>query len=120
MNTSRAYSQFKQESKAPKLQIRKFTKLDNGALRASFSVLLQSGLQIHDVLLFTKGDSRWLCMPSKKFDGKDGKPVYRPMVDFGGNRNLENRFRDQVMNVLEAESLLDEARPEITDDDVGF
>ncbi len=57
-------------------------------------------IQINDVAVFQKGDSRWIKMPSKQFEG-NGTASYQPMVKWADDAVFE-RFRKAVFIALES------------------
>jgi|SRR5215469_10315093 len=95
---------------------REFTK---GTLRGFFDVELPSGLILRECSLHSKDGARWINPPSRKFTGKDGKSAYKRMADFP-TRELADRFRDEVLAVLDAGREHEGSAPEISDEDLPF
>ena len=57
--------------------------VNNGCLSARFTLtILSSGLRIFNCVLFTKGCSRWVGLPSERFRGEDGRPAFKPLIGF--------------------------------------
>ena len=72
--------------------------LYKGDIMATCDVYIPaSDLEFNDILIFQKGDNRWISMPSKKNE-KTG--VYKEMCGFR-NPGKQRRFRDQVMAQIE-------------------
>jgi len=54
---------------------------------------------MHEVVIFEKGASRWLGMPSRKYE-KDGEIKYVELLTFD-NEATKKSFRNQILEVVE-------------------
>ncbi len=89
-------------SPAPaKFEVFNFRALVRNSLRGFFSVRLPSGMLLHDLSLFKKEGSRWIALPSRAYQGKEGRTSYTPIVEFI-NRAVSDQFRDQVLAAIDA------------------
>ena len=68
-------------------------------LRAFFSIVLPSGLVIHDCRLHEKGNRRWVGMPTKMFESQ-GEKKFTPVVDFI-DRDSEDHFRTHTLDAID-------------------
>ena len=82
------------------IQISNWRRHESKTLRAFFTVTLASGIIINDCMLHEKGDTRWIGMPSREFQGQDGERKFAPIVSFV-NRDVEHNFRDLVLAALD-------------------
>jgi DNA-binding cell septation regulator SpoVG len=89
-------------SAAPsKVEIFNFRALVRNSLRGFFSVRLPSGMIIHDFSFFEKEGKRWIAPPSRAYQGKEGRTVYTPIVEFV-NRQVSDQFREYVLAAIDA------------------
>jgi hypothetical protein len=73
--------------------------LEKNTLRGFFTVTMPSGLILHNCSLHIKNASRWIGLPSQKYE-KNGVANYTPMVEFA-TREAGDKFRDLVMDALD-------------------
>jgi hypothetical protein len=83
-----------------KLQITGFRPLSKNTLRAVFSVLLPSGLEIHGVMLHEVLGQRWIGWPGKPYTKTSGKQTYVRIIDFHSGE-IADRYRDAVLAALD-------------------
>ncbi len=83
-------------------EILNFRAIEKGSLRGFFSVQLPSGMVLHDCTLHIKDGARWVGLPSKRFQKKDGTVAYEPLIQFT-SRKIADRFRDLVVAALDRE-----------------
>ena len=75
--------------------------LNKGNILATCTVHIRPWkLKINEVIVFQKGQNRWISLPSRKFD-KDGETKYFPLMEFDDN-GADKRFRDQIMTAIDA------------------
>jgi DNA-binding cell septation regulator SpoVG len=82
------------------MRVRDWKPSQKNSLCGFFTLILPSGLIIHDVMLFEKNGSRWINLPSRKFIDKQGKEGFKPILEFIG-RTVSENFRDQVLKALD-------------------
>lgn len=58
-------------------------------------------MTLHEVMIFQKGEQRWLGMPSRRWDAPGGEVKYTAHVTFDDDATLK-RFRAQVMEAVDA------------------
>ncbi len=98
-------TQAEHQSQQPSLKVTNWKDWNGkGSLRGSFSVTLPSGLILHDVALFGKGDARWVAMPRQRYTDKAGNTSFKTLVEFA-SRKVADNFRDQVLIALEGARL---------------
>jgi hypothetical protein len=68
---------------------------ESGALRGFFSLVLPSGMIVHDCQLFEKGDRRWIGLPTKQYES-GGERKFAALIEFS-DRQTEDRFREQAL-----------------------
>lgn len=86
-----------------------------GALVAKCDVrIVPWKLTLRDVKIFEKGANRWIAMPSREYTDDTGVKKYVEMIGWD-NETIKNRFRDQVMEVVNAYMA---ANPELKVEDV--
>lgn len=99
------------------LLITNLRKLEKGSLVGFFDVELPSGLILRECSLFSKDGRRWVNLPSQKNTGRDGKAIYKHMVEFA-TRELADKFRDEVLLAIDAQRQTPPT--EISDADIPF
>ncbi len=57
-------------------------------------------LTMKDVVIFQKGNNRWVNLPSKEYQGDMGEKKYTEMLVFD-NEAVKNRFRNQIMEAVD-------------------
>ena len=83
-------------------------KIEKGTLRGFVSVLLDSGLTVHDVALHERGDSRWVSLPGRPMTDSDGRVIrdesgktkYVPIVEIT-DRARRDAFGKAVWSLVE-------------------
>ena len=80
------------------VQISHWRPRESGSLRGFFSIVLPSGMIIHDCQMFAKDDRRWFNLPARQYESQ-GERKYAPSVAFT-DRDAEDRFRHQVLAAL--------------------
>ena len=66
------------------MEIQNFKFVQRGHLIGHFDILIPKWeLTIRECSLFEKGHHRWVSLPTRSFDGQDGKKAYVPLVKFG-------------------------------------
>jgi hypothetical protein len=73
--------------------------LDRNTLKGAFTVVLPSGLIIHDVMVHEKNGERWLSFPAKEWEDARGNRQFARFIGFA-DRATSDRFRDQVLAAL--------------------
>lgn len=97
------------------IEIQNITPIHKGNILASCDVhIIPWKLTLHDILIFEKGDSRWITMPSKQVSGQNGEILYKELITFDNNAS-KKRFRDQIMEYVKAYL---ELNPSLTPEDV--
>jgi hypothetical protein len=81
------------------IEVTNWKALNKGSLVGLFSVVLPSGLILHECSLFVKGEKRWINGPQKTFK-TNGETKYTPMLEFI-DRATSDRFRDSVIAALD-------------------
>jgi DNA-binding cell septation regulator SpoVG len=83
-----------------KITITNYKAHQKGSLSAFFSVMLPSGLIVHECKLFEKENRRWIGLPSRPFTGKDGNTGYAAILEFV-NRDTAEGFREAVLRAID-------------------
>ena len=86
------------------VQIIEWKPFERNTLRGFLTIALPSGMVLHDCTLHVKNGSKWIGLPSQKFEGKDGKTGYKPIVEFVDRATAEH-FRDVVIQALKEKGL---------------
>jgi len=74
--------------------------VSKGSLRGFFTVVLPSGMRIHDCSLFEKDGQRWVNGPTHSFTSNDGKTSRKTLVEFV-DKNTAGRFSAAVLAALD-------------------
>jgi DNA-binding cell septation regulator SpoVG len=70
-------------------------------LKGSFSIALSSNMQIHDIKLFQKGDSRWITLPQREYlDKETGAKKYFGIVRFP-DKEQSDSFQRVVLKAVD-------------------
>jgi hypothetical protein len=86
---------------APKtITITEWRSYEKNTLRGFFTVMLPSGLIIHDCTLHERGGERWISLPSREWKDAQGKRQFAAFLTFV-DRETGDRFRDQVLAALD-------------------
>jgi len=102
------------------IEISNVNPINKGDVLASVSVHIRPWkLKIHEVVVFQKGQNRWVSLPSRKYE-VHGETKYAKQMEFDDS-SAEKRFRDQIMeavdqymeanNGLNAENVIKEDEP---------
>ena len=76
--------------------------INKGDILASCSVHIKPWKQkIHKVMIFQKGQNRWVSLPREKYETRDGEVKYNDLIEFD-DAGATKRFRDQVMQAVDA------------------
>jgi hypothetical protein len=70
-------------------------------LRGFFTAVLPSGLVLHDLMLHERNGARWVGFPSREWKDAEGNRQFACLIDFS-SRATANRFREQVLDALDA------------------
>jgi hypothetical protein len=71
-----------------------------GTLVGFFAVTLPSGLVLHDLMLHSKGDARWIGFPAREWVNQSGAKQYARLIKFT-SRAVADKFRDAVLAALD-------------------
>lgn len=82
------------------VNITNLRRIDKGALVASFTVELPSGLAVNECVLFEKEGRRWISGPSREFAKADGTKGRQPLVAFA-SREANDKFQALVLPAVE-------------------
>lgn len=82
------------------IEIKDWTPRVKNTLRGFCTVILPSGMVIHDVMLHEKGDTRWVQFPAREYVNTQGEKQFARFIEFT-NRGIADRFRDQVIAALD-------------------
>jgi|AntAceMinimDraft_16_1070373.scaffolds.fasta_scaffold61780_1 hypothetical protein len=82
------------------IKIESFKEYKKNTLQGFVTVKLTTiGLEIRDITVHNKNDSRWIGLPAKPYE-KDGKTQYSYIVNFYDN-NAGDKFQAQVLEGLD-------------------
>jgi DNA-binding cell septation regulator SpoVG len=82
------------------IQIRDWKPRNKNTLRGFCTVILPSGMIIHDVMLHEKGDRRWVQLPAREYTDAEGVKQFARFIEFE-NEATAGRFREQVIAALD-------------------
>ena len=71
---------------------------EKNTLRGFLSLILPSGLVIHDITLHEKNGRRWFNMAARPY--KDGKDGWQPLVEFS-SRDVRDRFQAMALAAID-------------------
>lgn len=78
------------------IEILNVNAINKGSVQATCTVHVKPWkLKIHKVMIFQKGNNRWVSLPSEKFE-VDGETKYKDLMEFDDATVLK-RFKDQVL-----------------------
>lgn len=81
------------------MEIENYKPMNNGYLKAKFDVIIAEwGLTIRDCCLFDKNGTKWVSMPSRKYQDTDGSSKYFTFVAFEKTRKA--RFETSCLEKL--------------------
>lgn len=86
-------------SKASELTVTNWRPRESGSLRGFFSLVLPSGLIIHDCALFEKNNRRWVNLPSRQYESQ-GEKKFAPLVAFL-DRDTEDDFQFHALAAID-------------------
>jgi hypothetical protein len=99
------------------MDIKNFKDIKKGCLQAKFDVSIPEwGLTIRDMTLFQKDGKKWLGMPNRQYQGKDGKPKNFEFIVF--DQNTRPRFQKAVIDKIDTGQveMADQQQNKSTDD----
>lgn len=73
---------------------------ESGSLRGFFSIVLPSGMIIHDCALFEKSVRRWINLPTRHYESQGGERKFAAIITFA-DRDAEDRFRLQALDAID-------------------
>lgn len=79
----------------------KWKHYEQNTLRGFFSVLLPSGMIIHDFMYHKKGEDRWVNAPSRPKDaiiGSDNR--FPPLIEIP-SQEKKKQFNDELLDALD-------------------
>jgi hypothetical protein len=84
------------------IEVSNINPINKGDVLASVSVHIKPWkLKLHEVLVFQKGLNRWVSLPTRKYEDKEGVTKYQKLMEFD-DTGAEKRFRDQIMQAVDA------------------
>jgi hypothetical protein len=85
------------------MKIHNYKPIANSVMVAQFDVEIEQwALTIRGCTLFDKGGKKWIGFPSRKFDGKDGKPAYFNYIVM--DKEAKERFDKAAIALLDAKA----------------
>lgn len=81
------------------MKILSYKPIGKGFLQGLANIEMPSGLQIMEMCIFQKGDSRWITFPSRKYE-QDGQTKYFPYCRLEAEKM--KRFQTQLLDALDA------------------
>jgi len=86
------------------IEITKYTRIGKGSIVGKFDIIIPKwgGFYIRDMILFQKGNAKWIGFPSKQYES-EGQKKYFNYNGFKENTMLD-AFQSQVMKALETHS----------------
>jgi len=81
------------------MEVLNWRAFSKGSLRGFFTVVLPSGMRIHDCSLFEKDGSRWVNGPLHSFTS-NGKTTHKTLVEFV-DKKTAGRFSAAVLAALD-------------------
>lgn len=83
------------------IEIKEFRKFEKNTLRGFLTVLLHpSGIEIRDITLHEKNNTRWVNMPSRPYQDEDGSTKYSYIIYFP-NKDRAKQFQNAVLTALD-------------------
>jgi len=74
--------------------------IKKGALLASCTLTLPSGLILRECGIFKKDGRRWVSGPARSFAGKDGKVAYQQLLSFA-SRATQDDFNTKALDAVD-------------------
>ena len=100
------------------IDILEFRSVSKGYLLGFLTVrLLTIGMEIRDIALFEKGGGKWVNLPRKEYQKKDGTKGWTELVRFT-ERTTHEKFQTEVLKALD--EYLKKTPEETADSDVPF
>lgn len=97
--------------------------INKGTMLAKCSVrIIPWKMTLVDVIIFEKGQNRWITMPCKSYMNDAGEKKFIELVKFDTDA-IKNRFREQVMEEINAFLTVNpEMKPDdvVTDEELPF
>jgi hypothetical protein len=90
------------EQLRPSVEVRasEIRMVNKGALVGFFDVsVIRWGLTFKDCKLFRKDGREWVGMPSTSYTNRDGKTVYRDIIEFS-DKDIAARFSEAALRAL--------------------
>jgi hypothetical protein len=81
-------------------KVDEWKRIDNGALKGSFSLVLPSGMIIKSCTLFQRSGERWVGLPSRPYAKRDGATGYDAFLEFT-SKELKAAFQRQALAALD-------------------
>ena len=82
------------------IQARGLRRIERGALIGFCDILIPAWhIVLHDCKWFRKGDNEWVGLPSTSFVGKDGKTVYKDLIEFT-DKDAAERFQRAALEAI--------------------
>lgn len=83
------------------MEITNYRQIDRGCVRARFDVLVPVwGLILKELTLFEKDGRKWIGLPSRQYQGRDGTAKHFQLVDF--SKPIRDRFQVAVLEKIDA------------------
>jgi len=101
------------------IQIVDFRKYQKNSLQGFVTLLLtDAGIQIKDATYHTSNGRRWITLPAKPYEDKDGSTKYSYIVSFP-DKKIYAAFQEQALKALD-EHLSSNQTPQRASDDAVF
>lgn len=83
------------------IEVSNINPINKGDILATVSVHIRPWkLKIHEVCIFQKGLNKWISLPSRKYENKEGETKYFKLLEFDDS-GAEKRFRDQIVHAVD-------------------
>ena len=83
------------------VEILEFRPVSKGYLLGFVTVkLLTMGMEIRDIALFEKGGGKWVNLPRKEYQKRDGTKGWTELMRFT-ERSTHEKFQQEVLDALE-------------------
>src|SRR6185437_17059712 len=106
------------------MEVLNYRQIDKGCVRARFDVRVPAwGLTLKELTLFEKDGRKWLGLPSRQYQGKDGVVKHFPQAEF--DKPVRARFETAVIEKINAKQVQfaapkGQAMPEPKNQDLPF
>jgi hypothetical protein len=109
---------FKNEEDRMAIEILEFRPVAKGYLQGFITVKIPKiGMEIRDIALFEKGGGKWVNLPRREYDKKDGTKGWTELVRFT-ERTIHEKFQQEVLEALEEHLKKDPKK--VDDSDIPF